>query len=134
MTYARFADCNDCIAPRAPLEVTVLPILEADPASLLNGVGPQSDSRHADPEGQQTISTKVVPCGVPPLKSLFPSVGDSLLHFQLISELGAGAFSRVFLASQQDLAGRFGYTRFTIISSSRSCACRTSARTLLPRS
>src|SRR5205814_4656352 len=31
---------------------------------------------------------------------------DSLLHFHLVGELGAGAFSRVFLATQRDLAGR----------------------------
>ncbi len=60
----------------------------------------------ANPDGQQTISTKVEACGIPPLKSLFPVVGDSLLHFHIVGELGAGAFSRVFLATQRDLAGR----------------------------
>src|SRR5207245_5315691 len=35
-----------------------------------------------------------------------PEVGDGLFGFRLRSELGRGAFARVFLAEQGDLAGR----------------------------
>lgn len=37
----------------------------------------------------------------------FPVPGDRLLHFDLVEELGRGAFARVFLAKQQSLANRF---------------------------
>ena len=37
---------------------------------------------------------------------LFPQCGDRLLGFHLIAELGRGAFGRVYLATQDDLAGR----------------------------
>jgi serine/threonine protein kinase/Flp pilus assembly protein TadD len=46
-------------------------------------------------------------------KPLFPAVGDSILHFQLEGELGSGAFSRVFLASQRDLAERLVALKIT---------------------
>jgi serine/threonine protein kinase/Flp pilus assembly protein TadD len=46
-------------------------------------------------------------------RPLFPSVGDTLLHFQLVGELGSGAFSRVFLASQRDLADRLVALKIT---------------------
>src|SRR5205814_5943706 len=36
----------------------------------------------------------------------FPEVGDTFLGFQLLGELGRGAFGRVYLARQADLAGR----------------------------
>jgi serine/threonine protein kinase/tetratricopeptide (TPR) repeat protein len=35
-----------------------------------------------------------------------PRVGDTILGFQLVGELGRGAFARVFLAHQQALSGR----------------------------
>ena len=35
-----------------------------------------------------------------------PTVGDSFLGFRIVEELGRGAFGRVFLAAQGDLAGR----------------------------
>ena len=84
----------------------MFPNLDAVLAPELPAIGPQLNNRNADSDGEHTISTKVVPYGAVPLKSLFPRVGDSLLHYKLVSELGVGAFSRVFLASQQDLAGR----------------------------
>jgi serine/threonine protein kinase len=37
---------------------------------------------------------------------LWPAVGDELFHFRVRRELGRGAFARVFLAEQADLAGR----------------------------
>lgn len=36
-----------------------------------------------------------------------PKVGDDFLGFSLLAELGKGAFGKVFLAQQTDLAGRF---------------------------
>ena len=41
-----------------------------------------------------------------PGESRFPEPGDVFLGFRLISELGRGAFARVFLAHQEALAGR----------------------------
>src|SRR5262249_429483 len=35
-----------------------------------------------------------------------PALGDEIFHFRLRRELGRGAFARVFLAEQADLAGR----------------------------
>ncbi len=43
-------------------------------------------------------------CSGPPLA--LPSVGDELFGFRLRQELGSGAFGRVFLAEQANLAGR----------------------------
>src|SRR5437660_10768226 len=45
-------------------------------------------------------SSKLVP--IPTL----PSPGDRIFHFRLGRELGRGAFARVFLAEQADLANR----------------------------
>ncbi|HXG12097.1 MAG TPA: serine/threonine-protein kinase [Gemmataceae bacterium] len=36
----------------------------------------------------------------------WPAIGDELFHFRLRRELGRGAFARVYLAEQADLAGR----------------------------
>ena len=36
----------------------------------------------------------------------FPAVGEEFLGFRLVAELGRGAFGRVYLAEQADLAGR----------------------------
>jgi len=36
-----------------------------------------------------------------------PEIGDQFLNFELVGELGRGAFGRVFLARQGDLANRF---------------------------
>src|SRR5215469_11164342 len=41
----------------------------------------------------------------PPAPAL-PETGDEVFHFRLRQELGRGAFARVFLAEQGDLAGR----------------------------
>src|SRR3954452_7379068 len=35
-----------------------------------------------------------------------PAMSDDIFHFRLRRELGRGAFARVFLAEQADLAGR----------------------------
>lgn len=42
----------------------------------------------------------------PPRSSEWPQVGDSVVGFRLIGELGKGAFGRVYLARQGDLANR----------------------------
>src|SRR3954470_11804648 len=45
-------------------------------------------------------------CYRPAQAAGFPAPGDEVFHFRLIRELGCGAFARVFLAEQHDLAGR----------------------------
>lgn len=40
-------------------------------------------------------------------KNLEPQIGESFGEFQLLSVLGVGAFSRVYLATQSSLAGRY---------------------------
>src|SRR5260370_23723208 len=110
MTYAHFAGCNDYKSPRfdpaTPIDpatkMNATPVLEAElPPNLAelgqHLLGQHLTSRNADPGGQLTIATEVGPWGMPPPKSLFPTVGDSLLHFQLLTELWASAFSRAFL-------------------------------------
>jgi serine/threonine protein kinase/Flp pilus assembly protein TadD len=49
------------------------------------------------------------PAAVPRMtqgKAAFPKVGDEFLGFKLVGELGRGAFGRVYLAQQGDLADR----------------------------
>jgi serine/threonine protein kinase/Flp pilus assembly protein TadD len=43
----------------------------------------------------------------------FPEIGSKLLHFQLIEELGRGAFARVYLARQEALANRLVVLKVT---------------------
>ena len=57
-------------------------------------------SRVVDPEGRSFLMD-ILGTGDP-----FPVPGDRLLHFDLVEELGRGAFARVFLAKQQSLANR----------------------------
>ncbi len=55
----------------------------------------------------RTLGCEVVPAGGPgPRAARFPRVGESFLGFELVSELGSGAFGKVFLARQLGLAGR----------------------------
>ena len=42
-----------------------------------------------------------------------PEVGDRFADFDLVGELGQGAFGRVFLARQDDLARRFVALKIT---------------------
>ncbi|MCI0681355.1 MAG: tetratricopeptide repeat protein [Gemmataceae bacterium] len=51
----------------------------------------------ADPAQAERLAEAVI---------TMPQAGDEFLDFRLIAELGRGAFGRVFLAEQQDLAGR----------------------------
>jgi hypothetical protein len=55
------------------------------------------DLDHADPRAADHLARAVVS---------FPAPGTSFLGFQLESELGRGAFGRVYLARQGDLADR----------------------------
>ena len=41
-----------------------------------------------------------------PDKTKMPAIGDFLLHFRVVGNLGEGAFGRVFLAEQTDLSNR----------------------------
>jgi serine/threonine protein kinase len=43
----------------------------------------------------------------------FPRVGERLLHFELVEELGRGAFARVYLARQESLAHRLVVLKVT---------------------
>src|SRR5437763_959722 len=44
---------------------------------------------------------------------LFPQAGDRFLHFDLIEEIGRGAFARVFVAKQESLANRLVVLKVT---------------------
>src|SRR5262245_24411069 len=80
---------------------------EGDPTPVATCVVPLEDSLALTPSPASWESGQGNGYGSSkPRRSTFPVAGDKLLHFSLVSELGAGAFSRVFLASQQDLAGR----------------------------
>ncbi len=50
----------------------------------------------------------------PPRAGLLPQVGDDFLGFHLAGELGRGAFGRVFLATQPELAGRMVALKITL--------------------
>ena len=55
----------------------------------------------------RTLGCEVAPAGGPATRAArFPRVGESFLGFELVSELGSGAFGKVFLARQLGLAGR----------------------------
>ncbi len=82
------------------------PNLVAEIAPDLAKTGQSTDNNFQDVESHGTITTRVVPRPISSQKTMCPSVGDSLLHFKLVGDLGVGAFSRVFLASQRDLGGR----------------------------
>jgi serine/threonine protein kinase/Flp pilus assembly protein TadD len=51
-----------------------------------------------------SVATQVL--AEPELPAQFPAVGETVLDFRLIAELGRGAFGRVYLAEQTGLAGR----------------------------
>lgn len=89
---------RDHSQPRPPSETSGEPWLEAwldNPAgelpTLLLRNGPVLDSDQADPV---------------PLGAAFPEPGSKYLGFDLLEELGHGAFGRVYLARQDDLAAR----------------------------
>ncbi|MDB5308528.1 MAG: pknB 11 [Gemmataceae bacterium] len=52
-------------------------------------------------------------CSEPDLVERFPRPGDRFLHFDLVEELGRGAFARVYLAKQQVLAHRLVVLKLT---------------------
>ena len=45
----------------------------------------------------------------------YPRVGSHLLHFEIVEELGRGAFARVYLARQESLANRLVALKVTLI-------------------
>src|SRR5262249_8886486 len=49
-----------------------------------------------------------------PAKAAFPSVGSRFSDFELLAELGSGAFARVYLARQRSLAGRLVALKISI--------------------
>ena len=68
----------------------------AEPAdSLVQLFQQQAVLRSLGVSGSETALTRAL-----------PAVGDQIFHFRLCRELGRGAFARVFLAEQVDLAGR----------------------------
>ncbi len=69
----------------------------ADPQTVRNFVGPASVPASTRPAGTDTV--------FPPPPAM-PGVGTEFLGFQLVKELGRGAFGRVYLATQRELAGR----------------------------
>src|SRR6476659_4591202 len=52
-------------------------------------------------------------CGVPSEGSNFPAPGERILHYDLVEELGRGAFARVYLAKQESLANRYVALKIT---------------------
>lgn len=70
-----------------------------DPLTVRNFIGPGSapvSTHHPPAHTQSALSS-------PPA---MPDVGTEFLGFRLIQELGRGAFGRVYLATQRELAGR----------------------------
>ena len=61
---------------------------------------------------ERTLGCEVVPATAPAapaattVRAAFPRVGETFLGFELVSELGSGAFGKVFFARQLGLAGR----------------------------
>ena len=61
---------------------------------------------HAAADGRCKLSCAVLSGQLPEECGVGLRVGDTFLGFQLVEELGQGAFARVFLARQESLAGR----------------------------
>ncbi len=65
----------------------------------------------AHPSDRRRSTTQFRPESRTPV--VFPKVGESFLGFELVGKLGDGAFGKVFLAQQGDLAGRLVVLKFT---------------------
>ena len=79
------------------------------PAPFLQGVVPRLDATRRVPAQSLRALAEVAPLAADRWKEAaqeMPEVGDEFLDFELIDELGKGAFGRVFLARQADLADR----------------------------
>lgn len=96
MFPAREADDHDQPAPTLRV-----PILTPSATTELPVTPPPSESRRISRSMLAAATRNVEDPG-----DTFPSVGETFLGFQLVEELGQGAFARVFLAHQQALAGR----------------------------
>src|SRR5436309_9353331 len=66
-------------------------------------------SDHAHGEGERRSGSR------PGLHDPFPPIGAHLLHFELVEELGRGAFARVYLARQEALANRLVVLKVTTV-------------------
>src|SRR5437588_803662 len=68
-----------------------------DPAAVEQSIRRFEELCHSEPQRASRLAHAV---------TRLPEVGDVFAGFRLIGELGRGAFGRVFLAEQTDLAGR----------------------------
>src|SRR5262245_7629288 len=96
--------CRGPCPPRCPAEDRVNapdPALPDDqPLTIRNFVGPASARASTRTPTPHTDADTPPP--LPPL----PEIGSEFLGFRLVRELGRGAFGRVYLATQDELAGR----------------------------
>ena len=85
-----------------------MPVLVEETERLHDEYVPDSASRSV---GRQSSGSR------PGLADPFPPVGSHLLHFELVEELGRGAFARVYLARQESLANRLVVVKVTTVHS-----------------
>lgn len=93
-------------APPAPLDEQPAPTLRVP---MHPGSGTSGIPLSPPPTEVRRISRSMLAAvdqNVDELGDTFPHVGERFLGFQLVEELGQGAFARVFLANQESLAGR----------------------------
>lgn len=76
-----------------------LPLTQPKLGGSLDGSTQESSSSSSDVAGEENAENG--------LKPQEPTVGERFGDFQLVALLGTGAFSRVFLAQQESLAGRY---------------------------
>jgi serine/threonine protein kinase/Tfp pilus assembly protein PilF len=88
------------------------------PADTAHGAPPVVPTRalaDADPHSTDNRPTLQLDVArIMPAKATFPPVGSRFLDFELLAELGAGAFARVYLAQQAALAGRLVALKISI--------------------
>lgn len=77
------------------------PRADADPPTVRNFISPAS--ARASTRGPHPPTAADTPG---PARRPLPEVGSEFLGFRLVGELGRGAFGRVYLATQGELAGR----------------------------
>jgi eukaryotic-like serine/threonine-protein kinase len=96
------------------------PLLRANPARADSASGPESEQPRRSktipwertdesPERNKRVVKRDRPdrrTGKSRVLARLPTVGSEFIGFQLLAELGAGSFGRVYLASQEDLADR----------------------------
>lgn len=77
------------------------PRAEDDPPTVRNFVNPASSRASTRTPLPPTAAAPTIPT-----RPALPDVGSEFLGFRLVGELGRGAFGRVYLATQGELAGR----------------------------